>query len=243
MRILLTIAYDGTNYYGWQIQNGQITIQEEVQKALSQLYNTDIQVRGASRTDTGVHAIGQRAMFMHQNNIPLEQLPLAINNKLPKEIRVMKAEQVFEDFHPQFKAKNKSYTYKVYNDNIINPVYNNYAWHVKPYLDIDKMNLAAKTLIGEHDFNAFCAAGSVVKSTIRTVYSLDVTRDGNIVSININGNGFLYNMVRIISGTLCYIGYGKLDVSDMEFILKSKDRTKGGITAPPQGLTLVRINY
>lgn len=244
MNILLTIAYDGTQYYGWQIQNGQLTIQEVVQTALTQLYQKPLTIRGASRTDTGVHALGQRGMFVYPDNyIPLEKLPLALNNKLPPDVRIMKAEAVSDDFHPQFGAKNKSYAYKIYNANIIDPVYNNYAWHVKPALDIDKMNAAAQALIGTHDFNAFCAAGSVVKSTVRTIYEIKVTKDNNLVTIDVNGNGFLYNMVRIISGTLCYIGYGKLAVADMATILASKDRTTGGITAPPQGLTLVNINY
>ena len=245
MKILLTIAYDGTNYFGWQKQNEQITIQEEVENAISKVYGRPLTIRGASRTDTGVHARGQRAMFsLEHNNIPLDKLPLAINNKLPAAIKIMKATEVFDDFHPQYKAKNKTYQYKIYNANIIDPVYNNYAWHVKPTLDIEKMKRAAVCLLGEHDFNAFCAAGSSVTSTIRTIYHIDITRlTDNMISIVINGNGFLYNMVRIIAGTLCYIGYGKLDVADMQKILLSKDRTTGGITAPPQGLTLVQINY
>ena len=244
MKILLTVAYDGTNFFGWQKQNEQITIQEELENALSKVYGKPIAVRGASRTDTGVHAKGQRAMFeIEQNNIPLHKLPLAINNQLPRTIKIFKAVEVPADFHPQYQAKNKTYVYQIYNANILDPVYNNYAWHVKPVLDIKKMQAAAQYLIGEHDFNAFCAAGSSVKSTIRTIYSIDISQVNNLVTIRINGNGFLYNMVRILAGTLSYIGYGKLSVGDMQTILASKDRTTGGITAPPEGLSLLHINY
>ena len=244
MKILLTIAYDGTNYFGWQIQDNFITVQGEVEAGLKRLFSKAIEIRGASRTDSGVHALGQRAVFTIDTTIPMENLPYAINNNLPRDIRVTKAVVVEESFHPQYLAKNKTYRYKILNMPHMNPLLNNYAWHVPRTLDIEKMKEASKFVIGEHDFDAFCASGATTKTSIRTVYDLQVkTGEDSIVYIEINGNGFLYNMVRIIAGTLVYIGYGKLQVSDMEKIIASKNRTLAGITAPPQGLTLMEINY
>ncbi|MCL1935633.1 MAG: tRNA pseudouridine(38-40) synthase TruA [Defluviitaleaceae bacterium] len=244
MKILTTVAYDGTNYYGWQRQNGQITVQEVLENAIKNLFGKHIEIRGASRTDSGVHATGQRMVFLQDTNIPMNNLPLAINNFLPKDIKILKTQEVKENFHPQYNAKNKTYTYKIYNEKIMNPLYNNYAWHVKPTLNIENMVLAGESLVGEHNFLSFCARGATSKTFVRTIYSIDIQKNNdNIIEITINGNGFLYNMVRIISGTLAYIGYGKLKVEDMKHIIDAKDRTKAGITAPPQGLILKQINY
>lgn len=244
MKILLTIAYDGTNYFGWQMQDNFVTVQEEIEKALSKLFNKAIEIRGASRTDRGVHALGQRGTFSVDTTIPMPNLPHALNNMLPRDIRIHKAQVVSQDFHPQYNAKNKTYRYKIYNAQFLDPVQNNYVWHIRSQLDLDKMQRAAQFIPGEHDFAAFCATGSSAKTTVRTVYDISVKKDfDNIISIEINGNGFLYNMVRIIAGTLVYIGNGKLTVADMPVIIQSKDRTLGGITAPPQGLTLVEIKY
>lgn len=243
MKILLTIAYDGTKYYGWQYQNGFITVQGEVEKALSKLFNTRVDIRGASRTDKGVHALGQRATFEMETSIPLSNLPYAINNLLPEDIRVHKAEEVEQAFHPQYNAINKTYAYKIYNAAFHNPLLNNYAWHINKELDITKMKEASKHIIGEHDFSAFCASGATSKTRTRTVNSLEIYKQDNIITIEINGNAFLYNMVRIITGTLVYIGYGKLQPNDMPIIISSLDRAKAGITAPPQGLSLMYINY
>ncbi|MCL2611231.1 MAG: tRNA pseudouridine(38-40) synthase TruA [Defluviitaleaceae bacterium] len=240
---LLTIAYNGTNYSGWQKQENAITIQETIEIALKKLFGKSLEIRGASRTDAGVHALGQRAVFLHTHTIPMDNLPLAINNFLPVDIRIVKAETTDEDFHPQYDAKNKTYKYRIYNKRIMNPLEEGFAWHVNPSLDVSLMEKAALSLIGTHDFNAFCAAGATTKTTIRTINNLKILRQGDIIEILINGNGFLYNMVRIISGTLAYVGYRKLQVEDVSAILQSKDRTKAGITAPPQGLTLVKINY
>lgn len=243
MKILLTIAYDGTKYFGWQYQNGFITVQEEVEKALSKLFNTRVNIRGSSRTDKGVHALGQRATFEIQTSIPLSNLPYAINNLLPKDIRVHKAEEVEESFHPQYDAINKTYVYKIYNAPFHNPLLNNYAWHVNRELNIDKMKEASIHILGEHDFSAFCASGATSKTKTRIVNSLEIYKQDNIIAIEINGNAFLYNMVRIITGTLVYIGYGKLQPSDMPIIISSLDRAKAGVTAPPEGLSLMYINY
>ena len=243
MKNLLTIAYNGTNYSGWQRQENSITIQETVEKAIKKLFEKNLEIRGASRTDAGVHALGQRAVFIHKHTIPMENLPLAINNFLPPDIRILKAEISHEEFHPQYDAKNKTYKYKIYNKKIMNPLEDNFAWHVNTWLDINLMKRAAHYLIGTHDFNAFCASGATTKTTTRTVNEITISRKDDIVEISINGNGFLYNMVRIIAGTLAYVGYGKLEAEEVHNILKNKDRTKAGITAPPNGLTLIQINY
>lgn len=243
-KFLLTIAYDGTKYSGWQRQERQVTVQETIENALKVVFNKSIAIRGASRTDSGVHAIGQRAVFNVETTIPVESLPLAINNKLPRDIRITKAIECDSDFHPQYDAKKKTYIYKIYIGKIMNPLLNNYAWHVKPLLDIEKMNIAAKVLIGEHNFLSFCAVGGSAKTFERTIYDIDVKKIAdNTLEISVTGNGFLYNMVRIISGTLVYMGYGKLDYLNMANILSCLDRTKAGVTAPPQGLTLMKIEY
>ena len=244
-KILLTIAYDGTAYHGWQRQNGQITVQEEVENGLTKLFNTPITIRGASRTDAGVHALGQRATFDIATTIPMASLPLAINNGLPRDIRVVKAQVVPEDFHPQYDAKGKTYSYKIYNKAITNPMLRNYTWLVKPTLDVATMHKAAQELVGYHNFLSFCAAGGSAKTFEREIYAISVTTstDPHVIEIKVTGNGFLYNMVRIIAGTLAYIGYGKIDASQLGAILKAQDRTLAGITAEAQGLTLVEIEY
>ena len=243
MKILLTIAYDGTKYFGWQRQNDFTTVQGEVEKALSKLFNSKVVVIGASRTDTGVHAIGQRATFEMQTTIPLANLPYAINNALPKDIRVHKAEEVGFDFHPQYAAKNKTYRYRIYNASFQNPILNNYTWHIPKELDIEKMKEGASYILGEHNFSAFCASGATSKTRVREVYSLEIYKEDNMIYFDINGNGFLYNMVRIIAGTLVYVGTGKFSASDVSKIIESLDRTKAGKTAPPEGLILMHINY
>ncbi len=243
MRILLKVSYDGSGYYGWQRQNNFITVQQRLEEALSELLKQDITVRGASRTDTGVHSLGQRAVFRAETTIPLEKLPYAVNAFLPDDIVVTDAEEVDEEFHPQYSVTDKTYTYKILNDKFRIPMLNRYTDFVHEKLDIDAMNGACKYFLGEHDFKAFCASGSTAKTTVRTIYDMSVKKDGNIVSITVNGNGFLYNMIRIIVGTLVLVGKGKLEPEDIEFIIKSKDRTKAGKTMAPNGLTLMEVNY
>lgn len=255
MKILITIAYDGTNYCGWQRQNNQVTVQEEVEKGIKKLFGRAIEVIGASRTDSKVHALGQRATFNVSTTIPLSNIPLALNNNLPNDIRITKAEEVKDTFHPQYNAINKTYSYKIYNSNIINPMYNNYAWLVKQKLNTSNMQKAAHFLLGKHNFLSFCATGSSAKTFEREIYDItinnrEVTQNKfsqcnnmPIIEIFVTGNGFLYNMVRIIVGTLVYVGCGKLSVDDIKSILLSQDRTKAGITAPAMGLVLCNINY
>ena len=251
---LLTIAYDGTHYHGWQSQTANpmaghptqlLTIQQSVEDGLRQLFGCAVAVRGASRTDAGVHALGQRATFTANTRIPAVSLPLAINDKLPRDIRVMAAQVVTDpSFHPQYAAKRKTYTYRIYTGKIMNPLLNTEAWHVKPVLNLAQMNAAAQVLVGEHNFLSFCAVGGSAKTFERTIYDVGVTKIGdNTLELRITGNGFLYNMVRIIAGTLVYMGYGKLDYRDMAALLAGRDRTRVGVTAPAHGLILQAIFY
>nr|WP_317359637.1 tRNA pseudouridine(38-40) synthase TruA [uncultured Tyzzerella sp.] len=242
--ILLTVAYDGTNYFGWQKQDNVKTIQGEMEKALSQLFKENITIRGASRTDTGVHALSQLALLKHKTNIPIERLPLAINSFLNnKEIVITNAIYVDEDFHPQNSVYKKTYQYKIYNAPFLNPLLRNYTEFVHKPLNIEKMQQATKYFLGEHNFKAFCASGSMAKTTIRTIYDLKIDNKDNIITIEITGNGFLYNMVRIIAGTLIDIGHNKKQPEDIKNIILCEDRQKAGKTASACGLTLYKIYF
>lgn len=243
MNVLLTVSYDGTNYFGWQKQKDFITVQQKLEQALSSLLNKNIEVRGASRTDTGVHSLGQRVLVNDDISIPLQKLPFAINSFLPYDIVVTNAEQVSDDFHPQYNVYKKTYEYKILNDRFRNPMLHNYTEFVHIPLDIDKMKEACKYFIGEHDFKAFCASGSTAKTTVRTIFELDIFKRENIITIKVTGNGFLYNMVRIIAGTLIYVGQGKIIPQEIENIILSKNRAKAGKTVSPRGLTLIEVYY
>ena len=242
-RILLTISYDGTNYSGWQKQKNAVTVQGEFDKACSTLFKTDIESIGASRTDAGVHALGQRAVIDVDTSIPAEKIPLALNPLLPDDIVVTHAEEVDADFNPRFKALKKTYEYSIYNAPFRNPIYRNYSEYVRCELDLDSMRTACEAFVGEHDFRAFCASGNSSKTTVRIIYSLDVEKDGDFIKIRVTGNGFLYNMVRIIAGTLIYVGEGRIAPDDLPEIIASGDRRKAGKTAGPSGLVLVKIMY
>ena len=242
-RILLTISYDGTNYSGWQKQKNAVTVQGEFDKACSTLFKTDVESIGASRTDAGVHALGQRAVIDVDTSIPAEKIPLALNPLLPDDIVVTHAEEVGADFNPRFKALKKTYEYSIYNAPFRNPIYRNYSEYVRCKLDLDSMRTACEAFVGEHDFRAFCASGNSSKTTVRTIYSLDVEKDGDFIKIRVTGNGFLYNMVRIIAGTLIYVGEGRIAPDDLPEIIASGDRRKAGKTAGPSGLVLVKIMY
>lgn len=242
-RILLTISYDGTNYSGWQKQKNAVTVQGEFDKACSTLFKTDVESIGASRTDAGVHALGQRAVIDVDTSIPAEKIPLALNPLLPDDIVVTHAEEVDADFNPRFKALKKTYEYSIYNAPFRNPIYRNYSEYVRCELDLDSMRTACEAFVGEHDFRAFCASGNSSKTTVRTIYSLDIEKDGDFIKIRVTGNGFLYNMVRIIAGTLIYVGEGRIASDDLPEIIASGDRRKAGKTAGPSGLVLVKIMY
>lgn len=242
-RIMLVVAYDGTNYHGWQLQPGEISIEEVLNKALSSLLKENITVIGASRTDAGVHALGNVAVFDTETRIAPEKLALAVNQYLPEDIRVMRSLQVEEDFHPRKVPCRKTYEYKIDCNRIYNPLTRNMASHIYYSLDIDLMKQAAEHLVGEHDFVSFASINTQVKETIRTIYSLTIEKNENQILIRVNGNGFLYNMVRIIAGTLIEVGRKRFEPGYMKEILLNKDREKAGPTAPARGLTLVEIEY
>ena len=246
-RIKLTVAYDGTNYHGWQLQPREITVEEVLNKSISELTGEDIQVIGASRTDAGVHALGNVAVFDTESRIPGEKFSYALNQRLPEDVIIQRSEEVASDFHPRHCDCRKTYEYTILNRAFPLPEYRNTAHFCYGNLDIDAMNRACGSFIGEHDFAGFCSAGAQVKTTVRTIYSLEVKeeklRSGRLVRIIVQGNGFLYNMVRIISGTLLEVGRGMRSADEIADVIASKDRSKAGATAPAKGLKLVEIEY
>ncbi|MDD5935977.1 MAG: tRNA pseudouridine(38-40) synthase TruA [Clostridiales bacterium] len=242
-RVLLIVAYDGTEYCGWQIQPNAITIEEVLNRELSSLLKEEITVIGASRTDSGVHAMGNVAVFDTESRIPAEKISYALNQRLPQDIVVQESREVPLEFHPRYTDTRKTYEYRIYNATHPMPLNRRYSHFVYYDLDVDLMQAAANYLIGEHDFASFCSANSQVKTTVRTIYSLDVIRDGHEVIIRINGNGFLYNMVRIIAGTLIQVGNHLYEPERVGWMLEQKDRSASGPTAPAKGLTLVKIDY
>lgn len=242
-RIKLTVAYDGTKYSGWQIQKNAITIEEVLNKTLSKFFRENITVIGASRTDSGVHALGNVAVFDANVTMPSDKISYAINNLLPDDIRIQKSEEVAADFHPRYCNTRKTYEYKIYSSQFPNPMARLYSLFVYYALDEEKMQQAADYLVGEHDFKSFCTPKEDVENTVRTIYYIKVIREGNFVKIRINGNGFLYNMVRIIVGSLLKVGMGMIRPEQVKEILEAKDRTKAGHKAAACGLTLLEIQY
>ncbi len=243
MNYKLTMAYDGTEYHGWQRQKNGITVQEVMEDAALKLFGKKTDVTGCSRTDAGVHAKEYVCSFKGETTIPTDKIPIVLNTFLPEDIRAYKCEEVSEDFNARFYAIKKAYEYKILNAPVSDPNLRRSVWHYPIKLDIDEMKKAARILEGKHDFAAFCAAGSVVKSTVRNLMELSVNKDGDIITIRAEGDGFLYNMVRILAGTLVYVGNGKLTKENVREYLLKKDRRLMGITAPPQGLTLVEVTY
>ena len=241
--VRLIISYDGTNYCGWQIQINGITVEEVINRELSSLLGEDVAVIGASRTDSGVHAVGNVAVFDTETKIPAEKISFALNQRLPDDIRIQKSEEVSEDFHPRYCDSTKTYEYKILNRKFPDPLNRLYTHFVYMPLDVQKMKEAAEYIVGEHDFASFCSSGSQVKTTTRTVYNLDITKDDDIIKIKISGNGFLYNMVRIIVGTLLKVGLGIYPPEHVKEIIEAKDRYTAGPKAPAKGLTLVGIEY
>ena len=242
-RVKLTIAYDGTNYCGWQIQPNGITVEEVVNKALQKLTGEEIQVIGASRTDSGVHALGNVAVFDTETTIPPERISYALNQRLPDDIVIVKSEEVASDFHPRYCDCSKTYEYHILNTRIPIPTKRLTNYFVSYELDIDKMRQAASYLVGEHDFVSFCNVRTDVEDTVRTITELEILKNGEEIMIRISGNGFLYNMVRIIVGTLIRVGRGFYEPEKVKEILAAKDRKAAGVTAPPHGLMLVEIRY
>ena len=275
-RILLRGAYDGTNYHGWQVQPNAATIEGELNRVLTQLTGEEIQVTGASRTDAGVHALGNVAVFDTASRIPAEKFSYALNQRLPEDIVIQSSVQVADDFHPRHCDCRKTYEYDILNRTFPLPAYRNTAYFLYGDLDLDAMRKACQAFLGEHDFASFCAAGAQVQTTVRTIYSLEVlerplggngrteaqrsqqtqsdkaglqetekieTQPERLLTIRVRGNGFLYNMVRIIAGTLVEVGRGHIRPEEIEGIIAACDRAKAGPTAPARGLRLVEIAY
>ena len=242
MTVKLTVEYDGTNYCGWQIQPNGVSVQEKLQDALFCLTGEKISVTGSGRTDSGVHAKGQVASFsVKKENIPAENYASALNGLLPKDIRVIKSEREKEGFNARFSAKKKTYRYSFYVSDVERPLYERYATRTLP-LNVNEMRRAAAALVGEKDFKCFCAANSSVKDTVRTIYSLDVEESGEFIFVTVCGNGFLYNMVRIIAGLLAAVGEGKMTSAEAEKIVAGKRRAAGK-TMPAKGLCLLCVEY
>ncbi len=244
MRVRLIISYDGTNYCGYQIQKNASSIQKCVEDAIFIVYNVVVKSLGASRTDSGVHAICQNVVFdIEESKIPIEKLYQILNRYLPKDIRVIKSMLVDNNFHPRYDSIKKTYNYTIYNGEHMPPFYNNYMMNVKKKLNVLHMREASKYFLGTHDFIGFSNAGSDVRTTVRTIFEFDIIEEGNIIQFHITGDGFLYNMVRIIIGTLIRVGMGKISVEDIPNIIESRDRSRAGKTAKPNGLVLQRIYY
>lgn len=243
MNVRLKLQYDGTNYHGWQIQKNGVTIQQTLTDAVKSVTGEDAVIIGCGRTDAGVHALNYVCNFHTSSNIPIDRFPYALNSHLPDDIRVFDADAVSEDFNANGSAVKKRYIYRILNRDINDAFLGKYAWHCKMPLDIDAMRHAAEAFLGEHDFVGFASSGFSVKTTVRTIYSLDVLKTDDIITIDITGNGFLYNMVRIIAGTLVFVGSGKTDYRDMADIINSKCRERAGITAPANGLFLKEVYY
>lgn len=242
-RVRMVVAYDGTAYRGWQLQPNGITIEQVLNRELTALLKEPISVIGASRTDSGVHARGNVAVFDTENRMPADKICFALNQRLPEDIRVQSSEEVPADWHPRKANCTKTYEYKVLNRKISMPLERLYAHFCYFNLDLDKMREAAAHLVGEHDFKSFCTVRTQAEETVRTIYSLDITKQDDMITIRISGSGFLYNMVRIIAGTLLEVGMGAYLPEHVEEILDARDRQAAGRTAPARGLTLVSMEY
>lgn len=241
--IKLTIAYDGGKYHGWQIQQNADTIQARLKEAIRRVTGETVVPVGCGRTDAGVHAYQYVCNFKTNSMIPADRFPYALNTALPNDIVCSGACETSENFHSNSDAVRKCYVYRILNRTFPDPFLNGRVWHYKTPLDIQAMKQAAGAFVGTHDFVGFASAGFTVKTTVRTIYSLDVEKTGDEITIRVTGNGFLYNMVRIIVGTLVFAGIGKYKPEDMEGIIASGDRKRAGITAPAEGLYLWGVEY
>lgn len=242
-RVKLVVAYDGTNYCGWQLQPNGVTIEEVLNRALTELLREPVLVIGASRTDSGVHARGNVAVFDTDNRMPADKICFALNQRLPEDIRVQSSEEVPLTWHPRKANCTKTYEYKILNRKIAMPLERLYSHFCYVPLDVEKMRQAAAYIVGEHDFKSFCTVRTQTEGTVRTVYSLDIGKEDDMITIRISGNGFLYNMVRIIAGTLMKVGMGVYPPEHVEEIIAARDRQQAGQTALARGLTLVSLEY
>lgn len=241
--IKLIIEYDGKGFNGWQKQPNKLNIQGEIEKAIFEITGENIDLIASGRTDAGVHSLGQTANFKTNSNIPIEKIPIAINSKLKKSIVIKDAEEVEERFHSRYSVKSKTYRYTINNSKYGSAIYRNVEFHYPYELDVQKMNMASKYFEGEHDFKAFKASGTSSKSSVRTIYKANVYQNEDRIYIELTGNGFLYNMVRIIAGTLVDVGTGKISPEEIIDIIDSKDRKNAGKTLPANGLCLVKVEY
>lgn len=239
----LIIAYDGTNYCGWQIQKNGYSIHQALMESGRYFLRDNFTITGSSRTDSGVHALGYVAMLVTTTRIDMRKIPRAFNSHLPSDIVVHGIEQVTSEFHPRYLSINKHYRYTIYNHPYALPQYTRFAYYFSKELDVVKMNKAAQAFIGTHDFKGFCSIKTTVENTVRTIYECSVTKDNEFIYIDIRGDGFLYNMVRIITGSLIEVGLNRILPEQMPEIIASKDREKARKTAPANGLTLVELCY
>ena len=242
--IKLVIEYDGKEFNGWQKQPDKLNIQGTIEKSIEAITGEQVDLTASGRTDRGVHALGQVANFKTNSNIPIEKMAIAINSNLKKSIRILSAEEVDDKFHSRLTCKRKTYRYIINNSEYGTAIYRNLETHIPLKLDAGKMQEAVKYFEGEHDFKAFRASGTSSKSSVRTIYNAEVKQmPDERIFIELTGNGFLYNMVRIIAGTLVEVGIGKIQPSEIENIIKSKNREMAGKTLSPQGLYLVKVEY
>lgn len=242
MRVVLKISYDGTNYCGWQRQKNGVSVQEVLEDALLKLTGEKTNLTASGRTDSGVHAAGQVAHFDTTATIPPEKFYLALNSILPDDVRVLSSFLAPEGFHARYTAKRKTYLYNFYISQVTLPLKERYAVKIDDF-DVEKANAALQKIVGTHDFKCFLSSGSEIKTTVRTIYSLTIAKTDNDVTLEVCGNGFLYNMVRIIAGTALAASQGKISATDVENALLIGDRTLVGKTAPAKGLTLKSVEY
>lgn len=241
--IKLTIEYDGRDFNGWQKQPNKLNIQGTIEKAIQEITGEEIDLIASGRTDAGVHAWGQVANFKTNSNLPTYKFIVAINSKIKKSIVIKNAEEVDEKFHSRYNCKQKTYQYIINNAPVGSAIYRLLEYHIPQELDVEKMKKAIKAFEGEHDFTGFKSSGTSSKSSVRTIYCADIKKEQDKIYINLTGNGFLYNMVRIIAGTLVEVGMGKIPVESIPNIINSKDRQQAGKTLPAHGLYLVKVEY
>lgn len=241
--LLLTISYDGSNYHGWQIQNNAITVQEVFQKAVEKVFCKKLDIKGCSRTDSGVHANMYCLSLKTDMNISNESVIRALNTYLPKDIAVNSCEEMDDEFHARYNVETKEYIYKLYNGNIRNPFLEKYAFQYRYPIDAEYLNKEAKAFVGTFDYSGFCSAHSGVEDTVRTVKDFQVWREDDMVYFKVEADGFLYNMVRIMVGTLLFVSEGKIKEGELKDVILSKNRKRAGKTAPAQGLYLNKVNY
>jgi len=241
--IRLTIEYDGKDFGGWQKQPNKLNIQGEIERAIQEITGEEVELIASGRTDAGVHALGQVANFKTDSALPTQKIPYAINSKLKKTVRIKQAEEVEERFHSRYNCKRKTYRYIINTSMQGSALYRNMEYHMPQPLQVEKMQEAIAYFEGEHDFSAFKASGTSSKSSVRTIYKATLRKEGERIIIELTGNGFLYNMVRIIVGTLLEVGMGAIEPEQIKEIIASKDRSKAGKTVPAHGLYLVEVNY